>query len=102
MDQEMSCDPKAYQGICQNKMAYIRTELRGMGLTFPDEDEGRIYNHELGVDADFRYTPHSEELWLMVKMKPFFIPCAFIFSRLENAIENYRDPAVFDTGPDPF
>jgi hypothetical protein len=102
MDQEMSCDPKAYSGICQNKLAYIRAELRGMGLVFPDEDAGRIFNHEIGVDADFRYTAETEELWLRVNVKPFFIPCAFIFSRLENAIANYRDPAVFDTGPEPF
>jgi hypothetical protein len=102
MDSEMACDPKAYQGICDKKLAYIRTELRALGLTFPDEHEGRIHSADIGVEAEYRYTPHSEELWLKVHAKPFFIPCAFIFARLETAIQNYQDPANIDMGPDIF
>lgn len=102
MEDEMACDPKAYQGICQNKMAFIRSELRMLGLTIPDDHEGRIESADIGVEAEYRYTPHTEELWLKVHAKPFFIPCTFIFARLENAIANYRDPANIDMGPDLF
>ena len=48
MDSEMACDPKAYQGICDKKLAYIRNELRAMGLEFPDEHEGRIHSADIG------------------------------------------------------
>lgn len=102
MENEMSCAPKAYQGICENKLAFIRTELRALGLTIPDTHEGMIQSVEIGVEAEFRYTPHTEELWLKVLSKPMFIPCALIFHRLESAIANYRDPANSDWGPDPF
>ena len=102
MDMEMACDAKSYQGICEKKLAYLRKELRGMGLTFPDEHEGLIHSSDIGVEAEFRYTPHAEELWFKVNSKPFFIPCHFIFVRLETAIQNYQDPANMHLGPEPF
>jgi hypothetical protein len=101
MDMEMACEGKAYSGICIDKMAFIRKELRSLGLTVPDEHEGRIISPDIGVEAEFRYTLHAEELWLKVHQKPFFIPCAYIFQRLENAISNY-EPGALDMGPDPF
>ncbi len=102
MEMEMACEAKAYSGICENKMAFIRKELRALGLSVPDDHEGHIRGADMGVVVEYRYTLHIEELWLKVHEKPFFIPCAFIFSRLENAIANYRDPSEMDMGPDPF
>lgn len=102
MEEEMACDPKAYYGICENKLAYIRTELRALGLTIPDDHHGRITSTDIGVEAEFRYTPHLEELWLKIHTKPFFIPCGFIFARLESAIANYRAPGSFEMGPEAF
>jgi hypothetical protein len=101
MEMEMACEGKAYKGVCENKLAFIKAELRALGLTVPDDHEGRIHSSEIGVEAEFRYVPVDEELHLKVHSKPFFIPCAFIFSKLDNAIENYRGPDAFDF-PDPF
>lgn len=98
---EMACDGKSYGNICEQKLAFIKVELRALGLTVPDHHEGRIYSSEIGVEAEFRYTPVNEELFLKVHSKPFFIPCAFIFSKLDAAIENYRGPDELDDYPDP-
>jgi hypothetical protein len=102
METEMACEGKAYSGICENKLAFIRKELRALGLTMPDDHEGRIHSSDIGVEAEFRYTIHIEELWIKVNEKPFFIPCSYIFARLENAIANYAGPGSMDMGPDPF
>ena len=99
---EMACDDKAYSGICVNKLAFIKVELRGFGLTVPDEHEGRIHSSEIGVDAEFRYTEEREEFWFKVHSKPFFIPCGYIFSKLEAAIQNYSNSQASESFPDPF
>jgi hypothetical protein len=101
LEMEMACEGKAYSGICENKLAFIRKELRSLGLSMTDDHEGMIHSADIGVQAEFRYTLHTEELWLKVNEKPFFIPCAYIFARLENAISNYQ-PGSLDMGPDPF
>lgn len=101
MEMEVACEAKAYSGICINKFGYIKRELRQLGLQMPDDHSGRIVGPDIGVEAEFRYTEEIEELWLKVHEKPFFIPCAHIFSRLENAINNYQ-AAPLDLGPDPF
>jgi hypothetical protein len=98
---EMACEGKAYSGICENKLAFIRKELRALGLTVPESHDGLIHSADIGVQAEFRYTLHMEELWIKVNEKPFFIPCAYIFQRLENAIANYQ-PGSLDTGPEAF
>ncbi len=97
----MACDGKAYSGICVNKLAFIKVELRKFGLTVPEEHNGRIYSTEIGVEAEFRYTLEIEELHFKVHEKPFFIPCAFIFSKLDAAIENYQHPDDIESYPDP-
>jgi hypothetical protein len=99
---EMACDDKAYNGICENKLAFIRKELRSLGLSMSDDHHGRIHSSEIGVEAEFRWTQHSEELWLKVHEKPFFIPCAYIFQRLENAISNYSGPESLDLPQEPY
>jgi hypothetical protein len=102
METEMACEGKAYTGICIHKMAFIRKELSGLGLHVAEGHEGRIHGPDIGVEAEFRYTDHAEELWLKVHQKPFFISCAFIFQRFENAMSNYQGPNAPDMGPDPF
>ncbi len=102
MDTEMACEGKSYSGICENKLAFIRKELRALGLAMPDHHEGRIHSADIGVEAEYRYTLHAEELYIKVHSKPFFIPCSYIFARLENAMTNYSGPDSLDMGPDPF
>jgi hypothetical protein len=100
MEMEMACEGKAYTGICENKLAFIRKELRSLGLSMPDDHEGLIHSSDIGVEAEFRYTLHLEELYFKVTQKPFFIPCALIFQRLDNAIANYQGPESVAMGPD--
>lgn len=86
----MACEEKVFADVNEAKMAYIRTELRNLGLTVPDTESGKITSLEIGVEADFNWNRDAQTLTIQLFQKPVFLPCAFIYGRLSSSISQYR------------
>ncbi|HHG84615.1 MAG TPA: hypothetical protein ENJ82_07690 [Bacteroidetes bacterium] len=82
----MACEEKVYEGVDAEKMKNIRIELGKLGLQVPETDTGKITSAQIGVEADFTWNPETQIIKVKVLEKPFFLPCAFIYSRLEQTI----------------
>ena len=85
----MACDEKVFSGVNADKMAYVRTELRRLGLSVPEAESGMITSAEIGVEASFTWSPQAETLSIQIFQKPIFLPCAFIYGRLAASLEQY-------------
>jgi hypothetical protein len=85
----MACDEKVFNGVNADKMAYVRIELRRLGLTVPEESSGMITSLEIGVEASFTWNEQAETLSIQIFQKPIFIPCAFIYGRLSQSLKQY-------------
>lgn len=88
----MACEPKTYGGVDATKMQQIRQELRKLGLTVPDTEQGKITSAEIGVEAEFRWDSAAQTVSVEIFQKPFFLPCGFIYGRLEQTIN--RSPGT--------
>jgi hypothetical protein len=87
----MACEEKTFSDVNEAKMAYIRTELRGLGLTVPETEAGMITSLEIGVEAQFQWSREAGTLAIQIFQKPIFIPCGFIYGRLSASIAQYRE-----------
>ena len=86
----MACEEKVFADVNEAKMAYVRTELRNLGLTVPETESGKITSEEIGVEAEFTWSRTAGTLTIQLFQKPIFLPCAFIYARLSTSISQYR------------
>lgn len=84
----MACEEKTYQKVNEKAMGEIRATLTGYGLRMPETNEGTVEGKALGVEAVYRWDPQAQTFWLRIDSKPMFIPCNFIYGRLEQVIND--------------
>jgi hypothetical protein len=93
----MACDSKTYSGLSAATMEAIRLDLSKMGMNMPNTPEGTVAVSEFGVEVQFRFSEQAATLWVQVSQKPFFVPCAMIYARLDQAVARHQsgaDPAT--------
>lgn len=86
----MACDPKVYNDISPEIMDGLRRELANIELTLPEEDEGILHSSAFGVSANYKFDRTASTLRVEVTSKPFFVPCSYIFKKLDEAFERAR------------
>lgn len=86
----MACDPKTYKNVTETIMNGIRTELAKIDLVLPKGDRGSIVSTAYNVTADYNWKYIAETLTIIVKTKPFFVPCSYIFKKFDEALEKAR------------
>lgn len=92
----MACDSKTYSGLSAAMMDAIRLDLAKMGMQMPATHEGVVAHLEFGVEVQYRFTEGESTLWVQISQKPFFVPCAMIYARLDQAVARHQmgqDPA---------
>ncbi len=87
----MACDPKSFSGVNSQTFAGIRIELAKIELELPEEHEGVITSKAYGVTAAYKLDEETEVLRVEVTKKPFFVPCGYIYGKLEEAFSRVKN-----------
>ena len=86
----MACDKKIYDHITPDVMAGIRRGLAAMDMPLPDGNQGTIRSAAYNVTATFDFQPPAQTLTVEVTEKPFFVPCAYIYQKITEAVDRAR------------
>lgn len=86
----MACDPKVYTEVSPEVMNGLRRELAGIELALPETDQGILESAAYGVKANYNFDRTSAEMSVEITHKPFFVPCSYIYGKLDEAFERAR------------
>jgi hypothetical protein len=92
----MGCDPLIFHNITPDVISCIRTELERLGVNLPPGNNGVISNY--GIKADYNWSPAEQILSIIIKSKPFFIPCAVLIGRIQDNVKACRARSHPETG----
>lgn len=87
----MACDPRSFPGVDPKVFSGIRVELAKIDLELPETKEGTITSQAYGVTAAYRLDESTSTLHVEVTKKPFFVPCGYIYGKLEEAFARVKN-----------
>ncbi len=87
----MACDPRNFPNVDSKIFSGIRVELAKIDLDLPEEHEGTITSQAYGVTAAYRLDEPTSVLHVQVTKKPFFVPCTYIYGKLEEAFARVKN-----------
>jgi len=86
----MACEKKTFTEITDSVMTGIRRGLAAMDMALPDADQGALHSAAYNVTAFYDFKRDQRILTVEVTEKPFFVPCAYIYKKIEEAVERAR------------
>ncbi len=87
----MTCDPRTFPDVDPEVFSGIRAELAKIDLDLPEEHEGTITSQAYGVTAAYRLDKPTNVLHVQITKKPFFVPCTYIYGKLEEAFARVKN-----------
>ena len=87
----MGCEKKTFPNIDERTFYAIRGELAKIDLELPETHEGSITSAAYGVTAAYRLDLDQKVLHVQVTQKPFFVPCSYIYGKLNEAFERVQN-----------
>ena len=87
----MACDEKTFPNVDETTFKGIRGELAKIDLELPETHEGTITSAAYGVTAAYRLDETTKVLRVQVTKKPFFVPCNYIYGKLQEAFDRVKN-----------